>query len=369
MRFYPFYANTTQFINANYSRCSSSYRCFTYDRFSRNQWLGVCPCRYTDPILAAIRDLGYSAPQPSREGTRRNAHTIGLILPDIGNPFFTKIGHGVEQAANLHEYRVIICNSRSDIALEKRYLSDLIARRVDGIIIAPSNDASFATLESFTNAQCPIILIDREIPNLAIDVVQSDNQQAALKITQHLIALGHRRIAFISGDNRISTSRDRLYGYRLALDTAGIPFDSSLVFEENPSLALPGYVSTQQLCQRNALPDAIMAINAMTAMGVVQVCTERQLRIPYDIALVTFDDLEYAGVLFPFFTLMEQPTTLMGETAVKRLILRIQRPDHEIANIKLSSTFIERRSCGSLKNEAFFAVTLPFANQNQPVSY
>lgn len=305
-------------------------------------------------ILAAIRELGYTPPDQPREGTRRNVHTIGLILPDIGNPFFTKIGLGVEQAANHHDYRVIICNSRSDIALEKRYLSDLIARRVDGIIIAPSNDASCHTLQLFTKEHCPIILIDREIPNLAIDVVQSDNQQAALHITQHLIALGHRRIAFISGDNRISTSRDRLYGYRLALDTAGIPFDSSLVFEENPSLALPGYASTQLLCQRNERPDAIMAINAMTAMGVVQVCNERQLRIPHDIALVSFDDLEYASVLFPFFTVMEQPTTLMGETAVNRLILRIQKPDQDIANIKLSSTFIERRSCGSHKNEDFF---------------
>lgn len=305
-------------------------------------------------ILVAIRELGYNPPEQPREGTRRNAHTIGLILPDIGDPFFTKIGLGVEQAANHHDYRVIICNSRSDIALEKRYLADLIARRVDGIIIAPSNDASSPTLQSFIKEHCPIILIDREIPNLAIDVVQSDNQQAALHITQHLIALGHRRIAFISGDNRISTSRDRLYGYRLALDTAGIPFDSSLVFEEHPSLTVPGYASTQQLCQRNERPDAIMAINAITAMGVVQVCNERQLRIPHDIALVSFDDLEYASVLFPFFTVMEQPTTLMGETAVDRLILRIQKPDYDIANIKLASTFIERRSCGSHKNEEFF---------------
>jgi LacI family transcriptional regulator len=305
-------------------------------------------------ILVAIRELGYTPPEQPREGSRRNVHTIGLILPDIGNPFFTKIGLGVEQAANHHDYRVIICNSRNDIALEKRYLADLIARRVDGIIIAPSNDASCSALQSLAKESCPIVLIDREIPNLALDVVQSDNQHDALRITQHLIALGHRRIAFISGDNRISTSRDRLYGYRLALDTAGIPFDSSLVCEENPSLALPGYISTQKLCQRSDRPDAIMAINAMTAMGVVQVCNERQLRIPHDIALVSFDDLEYASVLFPFFTVMEQPTTVMGETAVNRLILRIQKPDQDIANIKLSSTFIERRSCGSLKNEDFF---------------
>ena len=305
-------------------------------------------------ILVAIRELGYTPPEQPREGARRNAHTIGLILPDIGDPFFTKIALGVEQAANNHDYRVIICNSRNDIALEKRYLADLIARRVDGIIIAPSNDASCSALHAFSKEHYPIVLIDREIPNLALDVVQSDNQHDAVLITQHLINLGHRQIAFISGDNRISTSRDRLYGYRLALDTAGIPFDSSLVFEEHPSQALPGYTSAHTLLQRNNRPDAIMAINAMTAMGVVQACNERQLRIPHDLALISFDDLEYASVLFPFFTVMEQPTTLMGETAVNRLLLRIHKPEQDIANIKLSSTFIERRSCGSHKNEEFF---------------
>ncbi|RLT20885.1 MAG: LacI family transcriptional regulator [Chloroflexi bacterium] len=305
-------------------------------------------------ILVAIRELGYTPPEQPREGTRRNAHTIGLILPNIGDPFFTKIALGVEQAANNHDYRVIICNSRNDIALEKRYLSDLIARRVDGIIIAPSNDASCSALHAFSKENYPIVLIDREIPNMTLDVVQSDNQHDAVLITQHLISLGHRQIAFISGDNRISTSRDRLYGYRLALDTAGIPFDSSLVFEEHPSQTLPGYESAHTLLQRNIRPDAIMAINAMTAMGVVQACNERQLRIPHDIALISFDDLEYASVLFPFFTVMEQPTTLMGETAVNRLLLRIHKPEQAISNIKLPSTFIERRSCGSHKNEEFF---------------
>jgi LacI family transcriptional regulator len=311
-------------------------------------------------ILVAIRELGYTPPEQPREGTRRNAHTIGLVLPDIGDPFFTKIALGVEQAANNHDYRVIICNSRNDIALEKRYLADLIARRVDGIIIAPSNDASGSALQSFSKENYPIVLIDREIPNVALDVVQSDNQHDAVLVTQHLINLGHRRIAFISGDNRISTSRDRLYGYRLALDTAGIPFDSSLVYEEHPSQLLPGYTSSQTLFQRSERPDAIMAINAMTAMGVVQSCNERQLRIPYDIALISFDDLEYASVLFPFFTVMEQPTTLMGETAVSRLLLRIHKPEQAIANIKLPSTFIERRSYGSLKNEAFFRTHFAF---------
>ena len=311
-------------------------------------------------ILVAIRELGYTPPEQPREGNRRNAHTIGLILPDIGDPFFTKIALGVEQAANNHDYRVIICNSRNDIALEKRYLADLIARRVDGIIIAPSNDASGNALQSFSKENYPIVLIDREIPNVALDVVQSDNQHDAVLITQHLISLGHRRIAFISGDNRISTSRDRLYGYRLALDTAGIPFDSSLVYEEHPSQLPPGYGSSQTLFQRSERPDAIMAINAMTAMGVVQSCNERQLRIPHDIALISFDDLEYASVLFPFFTVMEQPTTLMGETAVSRLLLRIHTPEQAIANIKLPSAFIERRSCGSLKNEAFFRTHFAF---------
>ena len=305
-------------------------------------------------VRELAREMKYEPNAQAIFFKQQKTAVIGVVLPSIREEFFSQAISGIEAAATQYDYTILFGQSHDDPAIEKRVIESMKRQRVDGIIIAPSNDASCSALQSLAKESCPIVLIDREIPNLGLDVVQSDNQHDALRITQHLIALGHRRIGFISGDNRISTSRDRLYGYRLALDTAGIPFDSSLVCEENPSLALPGYISTQKLCQRSDRPDAIMAINAMTAMGVVQVCNERQLRIPHDIALVSFDDLEYASVLFPFFTVMEQPTTSMGETAVNRLILRIQKPDQDIANIKLSSTFIERRSCGSLKNEDFF---------------
>lgn len=305
-------------------------------------------------IMNAIAELHYVAKPHRREHIEQPRHTIGLIVPNLGDPFFTKIGLGVELAASRHGYGVIMCNSHGDSAYERHYLQDLIARRVDGIIMAAFNDYSAATLHEFMHHGYPLVLIDREIPGIYADVVQSDGMHGMVTLMQHLIALGHRRIAFISSDYHISTSRDRLHGYRLALDTAGIMYDSTLVYEEIPSDAPPGYRSALGILQQSPPPHAIVTVNAVTAAGVVQACNELRLRIPHDIALVTFDEFDHTSTIFPFFTVAEQATTLMGASAVERLLIRIREPQAPVVNIKLPTVFIERRSCGSQRLIDFF---------------
>lgn len=306
-------------------------------------------------IMAAIDALHYVVKPQRRERIEHMRHTIGLIVPDLGDSFFTKIGLGVELAASRHGYGVIICNSHGDSAYEKNALHDLIARRVDGIIMAPLNDFSATTLHEFMHLGCPLVLIDCEIPTIHADVVQSDSIEGMTTLVRHLIGLGHRRIGFVSCDYHISTSRDRLHGYRTALDTAGILYDASLVYEETRSNEPPGYRSAMHILQQADRPHAIVTINTATAAGVVRACTELGLRIPQDIALVTFDDFEHTSAIFPFFTVAEQATTLMGASAVERLLIRIREPQTPITTIKLPVTFIERRSCGSQRFVEFFA--------------
>lgn len=312
-------------------------------------------------VEEAIRDLGYSPLPPQRDSVqRRSSHTIALVLPSIANPFFNKIAHGVETVADNHNYRVIICGTHGDIHREWSSLRDFVHRRVDGVIIAPSNDLSREALEQFSQYQIPTVLIDREIATLNLDVIQGDNVKGASILTQHLIKQGHRRIGFISTDNRISTSRDRMYGYRSALDVAGIAFDSSLVYEESIEFESNGYAMAHKLLTSTDRPTAVVTGNCLVLMGFVQACADLRIRIPDDIAVASFDEIEFASVLCPFFTVMDLPAVQMGIHATERLIQIIRQPESKPINRKLPTNLIVRRSCGNNAHDVFLHEHYPF---------
>ncbi len=299
-------------------------------------------------VEESIQSLGYVAANPQRAPVRRSLHTIALVVPDITAPFFQKIINGVEHAADELGYRVIICNTNDDITREQRYLNDLLVRRVDGVIIAPVSDRSRPTLIQLCNQHTPFVLIDRTVPNFDTDILQTDNVAGAALLTKHLISQGHTRIAFISGDTRISAARDRLHGYRMALDTAGIRYDLSIVREENGICIENGHSAALSLLQHHERPTAIFASNSDTAIGVIRACREQNLRIPEDISLVCFDDLEHADTIFPYLTVIEQPTQQMGRLAVARLHVRCtEHVDGVIQNL-LTPRLIVRTSCGML---------------------
>lgn len=296
-------------------------------------------------VEESIRILGYTPALPQRTPVRRSLHTIALILPDIGSSFFQKIITGVEQAADQVGYRVIICNSNADVTREQRYLKDLLIRRVDGVIIAPVSDNSRANIVHLCDQNTPFVLIDRAVPDFDTDIMQSDNVASAAELTKHLIHQGHTRIGYISGDNRISATRDRLYGYRMALDTAGILYDSSIVFEDDGICMQTGYTATHALFRHPDRPTAIFAANSDTAIGVIKACRELHHDIPDDIALVCFDDLEHADTIFPFLTVMEQQTQKMGQLAVERLHARCTSTVASVIHHMLPGRLIVRMSC------------------------
>lgn len=309
----------------------------------------------------AIRELGYlPVPQQREQSQRRSTHTIALMLPSIENPFFHKIAHGVETVADSKGYRVIICGSHGDIHREWRSLRDFAHRRVDGVIIAPCNDLSRDALEQFTQYQVPTVLVDREVSTIDMDIVQGDNVAAAITLTQHLIAQGHQRIGFVSTDNRISTSRDRMHGYRSALDIAGIAFDSSLVYEESIEHEDNGYAMAYKLLTRTDRPSAVVAGNSLMLMGFVKACADLRIRIPADISVVSFDDIDYASVLCPFFTVMELPAVQIGVHAVERLLHMMNHTDSKPTNRKLAAHLIVRRSCGNTSQDVFLDEHYPF---------
>lgn len=294
----------------------------------------------------AIAQLNYTVPVPTARATAPT-QTVACIVPEISNPFFNDIVISIEQAADQHGYRLIICNSQYQPQREARFLSDLHQRNISGIIIAPCADTSLPALQAFAKEHTPLVLIDREVPGFSADIVQIDNVAAALQLTNHLIACGHRRIAFVSGDSTVSTFRDRLQGYRMALDTAGIQFDPALIYSETLSEQAQGARAMQQLLDQAQLPDAVIAINRHTAITIFRTCQQQQIAVPAQLALVAFDDID-ATQLFPFFTVMAQPTAAIGQQAVECLLkhMRGRHGRSEPCNHKVAATLVVRQSCG-----------------------
>lgn len=177
----------------------------------------------------AILALDYVPNRLARGLVSQKTRTIGLIVPDVVNPFFAPVVRGAESAARKAGYRILLCNSEGDLRLEREYIEDLIAHRVEGLLLAPASDQSRSSILPLLRCAFPVVLIDRALPDVDCDLIVSDNVNGARRLVEHLVAVGHRAIAHISDAEDTSTGRERLDGYRKALEDAGVPFQSELV--------------------------------------------------------------------------------------------------------------------------------------------
>jgi LacI family transcriptional regulator len=299
-------------------------------------------------VEEAIAALGYVPNHLARGLTRQKTGALGLIVPDFADPFFTLILRGAEDVARRAGYRVILCNTDGDIEREDAYLEDMVAHRVEGLLIAPVSDRSRANLRRLGPHQVPFVLVDRSIPGIESDLVQGDSRNGARQVVEHLLALGHRRIAHITEPQEVSTARDRLQGYLDALAGAAIPLDPALVVEAAGANTKGGYTATRSLLALDPRPSAIFAVNNLAAVGAVTAIREAGLDIPGDIAIVCFDDIELAALLCPFLTVMAQPAETFGTIAAQLLLDRIAgRATERRRRVVLPADLIVRASCGA----------------------
>ncbi len=300
-------------------------------------------------VQEAIAALGYVPNYLARNLTRQKTGALALIVPDFADPFFTLILRGAEDVARRAGYRVILCNTDGDLDREDAYLEDMVAHRVEGLLIAPVSDRSRRNLRRLGPQPPPFVLVDRSIPGIESDLVQGDSIGGARVLIDHLLRLGHRRIAHITESQEVSTARDRLCGYKEALAAAGIPFDPDLVITAPGANADGGYQAAQRLLDRDSRPGAIFAVNNLSAVGAVTAIRERELEIPGDIAVVCFDDIELAALLCPFLTVMAQPAETFGTLAVQLLLDRITgRATERRRRVVLPADLIVRVSCGAV---------------------
>jgi LacI family transcriptional regulator len=298
-------------------------------------------------VEEAIAALDYVPNRIARGLISQKTATIGLIVPDVVNPFFGPVVRGAETAARRAGYRVLLCNSEGDLRLEREYIEDLVAHRVEGLLLAPASDESRHSIFPLIRGGFPLVLVDRALPDSDCDLIVSDNRSGARRLVEHLIAVGHRSIAHLTDADDTSTGRERLAGYRDALEAAGIPFNEDLVFRTTVD-QIGGYRATQQVLALDPLPTAIFTVNNMTVVGAMQALRERGLSVPEGMALVCFDDVEHLAVLSPFLTVIDQPAETFGSLGAQLLLERIAgKAGQKSRRIVLQTDLVVRQSCGA----------------------
>lgn len=296
-------------------------------------------------VERAIADLDYVPNAVAQHLRSKRTKTIALVLSDITNPFFTTIARGVQDVAGPRGYAVTFANTDESEAQEREYLRTLVQRKVDGVLLVPAGNSPepFRLLRS---QKIPVVLLDRRVSTRQLDEVRCDSEAAAYALVQHLLALGHRRIAVITGRRDISTSSDRVAGYERALAFAGVPMDRDLIRYDSFSLA-GGYRMIQDILALEARPTAVFATNNFIAFGALRALRERHINVPGDMSLATFDDLPEEWHDDPFLSVVAQPAYELGRQAAELLFERLETGDRGRRRvIVLPGAVIPRRSSG-----------------------
>jgi LacI family transcriptional regulator len=296
-------------------------------------------------VEAAMRDLGYRPNILARGLRRGEASTLGLIIPDMTNPYFAEVARSVEDACAREGYALIVCNSDGRRDRELRAVEVLAANRVGGLVLV-NVGVTEREAAIFEDLAIPLVMLDREIPGFPVDSIQVDNALGGRQATDHLTGLGHRRIACIAGPPRVSPSGDRVLGYRQALEAAGLPHDPDLILFGDftpPS----GRACTQALLRLPDPPTAIFAGNDLMAFGALNALAEAGLSVPGDVSVVGFDDIQLASFFNPPLTTVAQPRQEMGRRAVEILLERMR--DRSLPHrrpVLMETTLRVRRSTG-----------------------
>jgi len=305
-------------------------------------------------VLAAVGDLNYSPNGIARSMSQRRTLTIGLVVSDITNPFFTLVARGVEDTGQKSGYSVVLANTDEDLDRERSSLDVLRQKRVDGILLTVSSTET-THVRRLIDAGMKIVLIDRSLPDLAIPSVQVDNVGGVHKAMAYLLALGHRRIGIITGNLSESTGAERLSGYEAALAAAGLPFDPDLVvsgkFKESG-----GYAAAHHLWAVPDRPTALISCNNTMTTGLLLALRESGAHVPDDVSVVGFDDIPYYSLLDRPLTAIAQPTYELGCHACE-LLLRLIEDNDDMLNVetkvRLPTTFIVRASCRPYPGPAY----------------
>ena len=298
-------------------------------------------------VWDAVRQLDYQPNLIARGLRSQTTKTIAVIVGSIRNTYSTALVYAVEKEAQKKGYNVLICTTHEDIEKELKHLKDLNSRKVDGVILmsAYRADANMdKKYKEFYISKLPIVFVDRNIPGINRDVIQSENFDASYKATKYLMDMGHRKIGIIATSN-FSTVQERIKGYKAAFANAGIEYDESLIASVDELSDKMSRKVCHEFLEEHPDITALYILNNSLCIGVLLDLKERQMKIPQDISLLVWDDEEYNELLD--ITTIEQPITEIGKQATRRLFELIGEPEEttDFECKKLDPELIIRKSC------------------------
>jgi LacI family transcriptional regulator, galactose operon repressor len=298
----------------------------------------------TKRVHAAIERTGYRPNSIARALAGARTQSIGLAISGISNPYFMDVIAAIEAEAAKHGFTILLGDTHDEPQKELQMVQELVLRHVDGLLLAPSPGAQDKALKYLSQQSAPVVLVDRFLP-LEVDQVGTENEQPAAELVGHMIELGHRRIGLVAGLQGLSTTEERIRGFRQALEHAGIPTDSRLI-AHGASQHEPARAAVHRLLDLRDPPTALVAGNNAMTIGVLHALRERGLSVPDDIALVGFDDFAWSDLFHPRLTVIAQPTAAIGSQAVQLLLARLEEPTAPVQKMRLTPTLVHRDSCG-----------------------
>src|SRR6266853_3743722 len=295
-------------------------------------------------VEEAIRKLNYRPNLLARSLAKQKTQTIGMVVPDIANPFFPMVVRGAEDAAQKHGYNLLLCNNDDNIDKEESAVELLLSKRVDGILLTKAaEDFRPAMRQMIKEMNVPFVLVMRTYPKLTKDAVITDDYQGAYDAVCHLARAGRRRIGLISGPLKISNAKERWRGFRDALEAKNLPYEPELMVEGDYRIESGFRGGHSLLSQR---PDVMYVANHLMTIGFLKSAEEMGLKCPEDFGLVSFDDYPWLGIFRPRLTTVELPKHQLGSEAAELLIKRISGDHSKPVLRKLQPELRIRESCG-----------------------
>jgi len=298
-----------------------------------------------ESVRRAITELGFVPNESARHLRRGHGRTIGLVVLDVANPFFTDVARGVEDAANAAGLVVILCNSNEDRAREAGYLDVLEEQRVQGVLLTPV-DGGAARLARLRERGIPVVLLDQRAPRKEFCSVSVDDRLGGQLAVGHLIDAGHRRIAFVGGPRSLRQVTDRHAGALAALRAADVP-PTALVDVGTPSLNVAGgrdAVARILGMPTARRPTAVFCANDLLALGVLQELTRQRVAVPGRMAIVGYDDIEFASAAAVPLSSVRQPRDQLGRTAAELLVDEVRGADHQHRQVVFKPELVVRES-------------------------
>jgi len=301
-------------------------------------------------IFKAAADLDYRPNQLAVSLVKQRSLTLGLVVPDIGNQFFSKLAKEIEEICREHGFNIILCNTNNDPYIESAQIALLLDKSVDGFLICMASGSSFADeaklLKQIRGRCIPYCIIDRHYEGVGTYVVAVDHYLGAKLATKALVEAGHRRIACVTGPSHLEDSQARLIGYKDVLAETGIPYDEALVFQGDYGWQ-KGRDSAKPLLDAKAT--AIFAFNDLSAMGLMSGLHALGLKIPQDISVIGYDDCDYAQIYDTPLTTIHQPLDLLGQEAFKLILEQIEGKAKPQVHILIPPYLVKRASVAPCK--------------------